>query len=272
MSSAEHSCHQTFRLGDTSDPQDRSGKGGVYEAYKARIADRIEGTCQWLLSLESFKQWRDKDSGVFLLKADPGCGKSVLSKYLIDHGLHRLADHSSGPVSICYFFFVEQIQPDINQALCAFLHQLFFYRPILIRHAMKTWQENGATLCNIDGKLWEICRNAIPDEDAGQVIWLVDALDECSLAACKSLTQYLSDHFCSDRPRKDKFKVLLTTRPYEHIVSGFRILQQHPGFCAVPDETNAEEEQPHAVTEKISEEIKVVIKHQVQQLGQTRNL
>lgn len=48
---------------------------------------------------ERFKSWLAQDSGPLLVSADPGCGKSVLAKHLIDEALPRSA-------TLCYFFSI----------------------------------------------------------------------------------------------------------------------------------------------------------------------
>ena len=158
----EEKCHQLFRL--TKDSKDES-----YEWYKNRVEDRVLGTCQWFLNHEHFQRWLVQDSGPLLVSADPGCGKSVLAKYLIDYRLPRSA-------TICYFFFKDQDQNTIKQALCALLHQLFSHNPSLIRYAMPEYSKNGPGLVNITTSLWEILENAAQDTETGPVIFVLDAL------------------------------------------------------------------------------------------------
>ncbi|KAL1893931.1 hypothetical protein Sste5346_006072 [Sporothrix stenoceras] len=63
--------------------------GATYDWYKGRVEDRLAGTCEWFLQHDSFKEWLEQDSGPLLVSADPGCGKSVLAKYLIDCELNH---------------------------------------------------------------------------------------------------------------------------------------------------------------------------------------
>ncbi|KAH6957586.1 hypothetical protein BKA56DRAFT_602057, partial [Ilyonectria sp. MPI-CAGE-AT-0026] len=116
----------------------------------------------WFLEHEHFKTWLNIKSGPLLVSADPGCGKSVLAKYLIDHGLPR-------STTICYFF-KDQDQNTVRQALCALLHQLFSQKPSLIKHAMPLFRKDGQGLINSTQSLWEVLRNAIKDPQAGPVI------------------------------------------------------------------------------------------------------
>jgi hypothetical protein len=117
-------CLQVFRLVDASSSAHKSHKEAGYEEYKRRIGERVEGTCEWFLEQENFMHWLAGDSEILLVTADPGCGKSVLAKFLIDNELPRRMFEDQEPFTICYFFFMAQIQSDITHALCAILHQL----------------------------------------------------------------------------------------------------------------------------------------------------
>lgn len=75
-------CHQLFRL-------EAGDSDSAYEWHKNRVDDRVDGTCQWLLQHEHYKDWLTQQSGPLLVSADPGCGKSVLAKYLVDKALPR---------------------------------------------------------------------------------------------------------------------------------------------------------------------------------------
>ncbi|KAH7115345.1 hypothetical protein B0J13DRAFT_590472 [Dactylonectria estremocensis] len=177
-----------------------------------------------------------------LVTADPGCGKSVLAKYLIDHGLPR----STRSTTICYFFFKDQDQNTVRQALCALLHQLFSQKPSLIEHAMTQFREDGPGLINSTASLRKVLRNAIKDPRAGPVIIVLDALDECAESEFAGLLKYL-----------------LTCRPYDQVVSKFRgLLDAFPNI-RIPGEEESE---------TISQEVNHVIMHRVNQLSEKKRL
>ena len=94
LSDRQKECLQLFRL-------TKSNQDATYEWYKDRVEDRVEGTCEWFLQHPHFQEWLQKISGPLLVSADPGCGKSVLAKYLVDHVLRKSA-------TVCYFFFKDQ--------------------------------------------------------------------------------------------------------------------------------------------------------------------
>lgn len=108
-----------------------------YEAGKNVNLERIQGTCEWFLNHTRFLTWRESQSSSLLwLSADPGCGKSVLSKYLVDRKGEVLTVNREPPI-LCYFFFKDGDvdRMDGTKALCAFLHQLIMQQPHLYRHA-----------------------------------------------------------------------------------------------------------------------------------------
>ncbi|KAH8651708.1 hypothetical protein BGZ61DRAFT_524570 [Ilyonectria robusta] len=244
LSEKEERVHQLFRLTPT------------YEWYKDRVEERVEDTCMWFLKHEHFQTWLNQESGPLLVSADPGCGKSVLAKYLIDHGLPR-------STTICYFFFKDQDQNTVRQALCALLHQLFSQKSSLIEHAMTQFRKDGKGLINSTESLWKVLRNAIKDPQAGPVIMVLDALDECAESEFADLMRNVESQFRSDHLGHDKLKYLLTCRPYYQIVSKFRgLLEAFPNI-RIPGEEESE---------TISQEVNHVITRRINQLWRKKRL
>ncbi|KAI5460052.1 hypothetical protein BGZ63DRAFT_321213, partial [Mariannaea sp. PMI_226] len=245
----EQECHQLFRLTAAS-------KDITYEWYKDRVEERIENTCQWFIKHEHFQRWLEQDSGPLLVTADPGCGKSVLAKYLIDHGLSRSA-------TICYFFFKDQDQNTVRQALCALLHQLFSKKPSLITYAMPQFRNDGPGLANSTNSLWMILQNATQDSQAERTIIVLDALDECAESEFADLMRNVESQFRGDRKNHGKLKYLLLCRPYEQIVSKFRSLLDTFPYIRIPGEEESD---------TISKEVSHVITHRVNILSKKRDL
>lgn len=249
LSEEQHRCHQLFRLTNSSND-------AAYEWYKARVEERVEDTCMWFLKHRNFQAWLNQDSGPLLVSADPGCGKSVLAKYLIDHGLPRSAN-------ICYFFFKDQDQNTVRQALCALLHQLLSLKPCLIEHVMPQFRENGQGLINSPDLLWEILQNAVQDPRAGHTIVVLDALDECADSEFVDLMRNVQAQFRSDEFDYGRLRYLLTCRPYDQILARFQVLLKDFPNIHIPGEEESE---------AISQEVDHVIKRRVDQLAIERRL
>ncbi|GAB1196290.1 hypothetical protein APSETT444_005559 [Aspergillus pseudonomiae] len=247
LSDKQLECLHLFRL--TSSAHDTT-----YEWYKDRVETRVEGTCEWFLNHHHFQHWLHEDSGPLLVSADPGCGKSVLAKYLIDERLPRSA-------TICYFFFKSQDQNTVRQALCALLHQLFLHQPALVEYAMEAFKKDGCSLINSTISLWTILENAVQDPLAGSIIIVLDALDECAQSECEDLVRKIKNQFLGGRSRS--LKCLLTSRPYEQIMGKFQNLLESFPYIRIPGEE---------ASDSISREVNLVIKHQVKQLAKEKDL
>jgi len=251
LSEKEQKCHQLFRLIERN-------KDVSYEWYKNRVDDRVEGTCQWFLKHEHFIRWSKQESGPLLVSADPGCGKSVLAKHLIDQVLPNIKPTAS----VCYFFFKDRDQNTARQALCALLHQLFLCKPHLIRHAMPSFTSDGTALASNTMSMWAILESAIRDPEAGSVVFVLDALDECRKSDFLNLIGMLK-RLHQDNDEDSEVKTLLTCRPYDHILSEFQELLSEFPYIRIPGEEESE---------TISSEVDLVIKHRVRQLAVEKRL
>jgi ankyrin repeat domain-containing protein 50 len=187
-----------------------------YESHRALIEPPVKGTCEWFLKHETLLRWLDdKTTGLLWVSGGPGCGKSVLTSFLIGK-LERNARDSNLPVSICYFFFDDKVetQKSAHFALCAILHQLVSSRPSLIRHVSAAFQRNGPQLTKDLRTLWSTVLEALSDSSAGSTIMIVlDAADECESVSRQSLLQWIVG-LMEDTPAElDKLKFLITSRP-----------------------------------------------------------
>lgn len=226
---------------------------GDYAWYKDRIDDRVPDTCRWFLNHTSYQSWLEDDSGPLLVSADPGCGKSVLAKYLIDSNFGFRVPKEA---AICYFFFKDGDQNTITLALCALIHQLLCLRPELRHYATESYKKDGEKLSGNATALWNILENAAVDPKAGTIIIVLDALDECSQDErnMATLSRYIRTHF---KQRPKKLKILMTSRPYQSTVRHIQELEQlFPNI-----RINGEDE-----SETIREEINSVIGFRVSQM------
>ena len=105
-----------------------------YEDRKNRSRRRVLGTCEWFVTHELFNDWKNKsDSSLLLVSADPGCGKSVLARYLIDEVLQKQTDRTT-----CYFCFKDDFadQKSSADAVCALIRQVLWQNPDLLQDSL----------------------------------------------------------------------------------------------------------------------------------------
>ena len=160
------------------------------------------------------------------VSANPGCGKSVLSKCLIEE---KLATLDPQHATICYFFF-KYVSPDsrsITKALSAILHQLFTKIPSLVEHAASAFDENGDELTSMFSIMWEILEHTAANFRAGEIVCVLDALDECEEAQQITLLEKLKTFYRKEegsKARHQNLRFLLTSRPYCNIRAQFHSL------------------------------------------------
>ncbi|KAK6349380.1 hypothetical protein TWF696_005668 [Orbilia brochopaga] len=216
-----------------------------------RVPDRVTGTCQWFLRNRNYLSWlENKRSSLLWVSADPGCGKSVLAASLLRHELAKTQTRTT-----CYFFFKDD---DIERrsaanAVSAILHQLFSQKKSLREYAMAEYTDKGSKLVEQVGLLWEILTRAASDQGAGEIVCVLDALDECEESQRIRIINLLKDYY-SDPNHSARLKFLVTSRPYFDIERGFKRLTND--FPTI--RLSAEEE-----TAAISREIDLVIKYRV---------
>lgn len=249
LTKEQQRCHQAF-------------KTSTYEQYKNINPDRADGTCRWVLENPQYLAWQKSSHNDLLwISADPGCGKSVLAKSLVDNDLK-----ASTLVSVCYFFFKDNVeQNNLATALCAVLHQLFGMQPNLLRHAWPSWQTNGTKLQKEVDELWRILVASISDPTYSSTVCIFDALDECRPSDRTQLIRKLETFYTQGHStvRQSWLKFLVTSRPYGEIQEGFR-----PATRLFPHIHIRGEEENNLIHEEIS----LVVKIRVAELGESLQL
>lgn len=183
--------------------------GSEFEVQKDRNPDRIAGTCEWFINHERFQHWqRTECSSLLWVSADPGCGKSVLAKYLVD----SLCSKSNS--TTCFFFFKDALQgqSEVTDALRCLLYQIFHQLPSLLSNDVALEIEGVRKSQNFRD-LWRIFTRVTMCEDAGNIICILDALDECEEKGRIQLLEALNKLYNTESP-KFSLKILVTSRPY----------------------------------------------------------
>ncbi|KAL6408559.1 hypothetical protein AUP68_08419 [Ilyonectria robusta] len=196
-----------------------------YEGYRKTIPDRTEGTCTWILLHPLYTRWLEEPRSSFLwVSGDPGCGKTVLASFLVDV-LKASAVQASTPTTTCFFFCDEKIDSQCDGAsiLAALLHQMFCSNKNLIQHATEPFETKSRQLVLKFRSLWEMFKAVNQDPKAGNIIVLIDALDECEASSRAQLIHLLADYLNSEQnSNRASLKVLVTSRGYQSIEDTFK--------------------------------------------------
>ncbi|KAJ6016290.1 hypothetical protein N7540_010881 [Penicillium herquei] len=162
-----------------------------------RMKAPVPGTCEWLVKLEEYINWRDGDSQISWLIGGPAMGKTVLSAYVIQNliemnkearaeGFIRYdSDDNSRdqePWLVAYYFCDSSSskQTSLNGILGGLLRQL-------LRDGKKVFAKSrGIGIETVFEKnsldtLWNFFRDIL-DKISRKVYVIVDGLDECDSA------------------------------------------------------------------------------------------
>jgi len=193
------------------------------------------------------------------VSADPGCGKSVLAKHLVDFVLP-----SNSSRTTCYFFFKDDFedQRSVRGALCCILHQLFTQKGILFSdRILNQFESDRENLTTSFSELWDILIAAAEDKHAGEIICIFDALDECDGQERLRFEKALTDLY-GTKTSSSKLKILITSRPYSEIRRGLPA-PDIQGLSVIHLSGESDKER-----EMISQEIGLFIKYRIQNIKQ----
>ncbi|CAG8898977.1 unnamed protein product [Penicillium egyptiacum] len=177
-----------------------------YEGYKDFNRLRVQGTCEWFFNDEKFCKWRDSNtSGLLWLSAGPGCGKSILSRALIDERRLSLNVTTS---TVCHFFFKDGYEDRMYSVNAL---------------SLPTHKNYGKSLTRNFSELWNILLDCAKSPHTGEIVCIFDALDECEQQSRLQLISKLKDFYCQPQGSalSSKLSFLITSRPYAEIERSF---------------------------------------------------
>ena len=201
------------------------------------------------------------------MTADAGCGKSVLSSFLVDH-LRSEISALETPALVCHFFLKDNsAQGDAVNLLSAILNQIFIDSPRLLQHAFKEYKLQGSALLESFDALWGILLSLLQDKSRKGIFLVLDGLDECGDSTKSRLTDSIVKLYKSlvqppdsQKPGKIKgtardlpfLKFFITSRPDNSIKAAFRDIPRLRGENEI---------------EAISQDVNLVIKSSLQELS-----
>lgn len=248
----------------------------AYEDYLNQVDNPVLGTCKWILKHQEFEWWEAADHSALLwISANPGCGKSVLAKYLIAYLQSSMEDDSS-KTNLCYFFFKEGLeeQDNASSAVSVLLHQLYTWQHPLIRHALPKYLSTNRRVFNSFSSLWKIFIDSLCDSTANETICVIDGLDECETKSLAQLLKGIANLFEKTPSGTVKFKLLLLSRPHNRMetilcLSGNEETTDHSESIGSANKRRlvGENESKHMLTD-----IAKFARHKVKQLSNTSSL
>lgn len=165
---------------------------------------------------------------------------------------------------VCYFFFRTGTEMEsATAAVCALLHQLFSQNvDPLKRHGIPQYQRNGTKLANLFEPLWEMFMDVCRDPDRDEIIFIVDALDECDTLHRIDIVTRLAE-VVADKNSKVNAKFLVTSRLDTSIRNAFFTVLGPHSFTQIQDENEEE-------AGVLAQEINIVTANNIDQFRKTR--
>ncbi|OAQ67814.1 nacht and ankyrin domain-containing protein [Pochonia chlamydosporia 170] len=187
--------------------------------YNTAIKLRHEGSCQWLLNSERYRDWKQKGESTFLwLYGIPGCGKTVLASTVI-HELQR--DESARTILYFYFDFSDVNKQSFEKSLHSLVVQLYHKNENARVHldALYKSHDKGKRQPSIH-LLCETLQKMIRQTDNVYIVF--DALDECRTRNRSVNEDLLTWMKALVQPQRTKLRLLVTSRPEQEIESAIK--------------------------------------------------
>ncbi|CEJ57105.1 hypothetical protein PMG11_05812 [Penicillium brasilianum] len=182
-----------------------------------RVAEPCRLTCEWIWQHEAFQAWQSASRSSFLfISGRPGCGKSVLAKYLYSQ---MLVEASKSQCVASYLFDgqEDEIGRSMEGLIRSLLSEVIEKKLTLINRIpisqeykmLKDTQQTSLVEWPLTA-LKNLFRSLGDAEDT-EFLFIVDALDEAKPEDIFDISQLLEGLLSVDN--KATFKIILTARP-----------------------------------------------------------
>ncbi|KAF8538307.1 hypothetical protein BDD12DRAFT_779452, partial [Trichophaea hybrida] len=198
------------------------------DAFIRNVENAANGTFTWFLEEQTFRSWTTaKQPSSLLIIGAPGQGKTVLSKFLLQH----LKKKKLKNVMIIYFFCSDRDNSfnTVNSLLRSLVTQLLC-GSAQVRKILKPYEKDPAKSVDSNDTLWEMFQAAIKDSCHNAMYCLIDGLDELEKHTDgKERTKFLfglKELFATQTdpigPQSSALKFLGTSRQIPEIVNKLR--------------------------------------------------
>ncbi|KAL8364978.1 hypothetical protein RB595_004001 [Gaeumannomyces hyphopodioides] len=144
----------------------------------------LKDASSWILDHADFRQWRDKDSQLLWIKADPGRGKTMLLCTIIDE-LEREKSQDPKITTLLSYFFCQATDTSLNNAtavLRGLIYLLVEQCDSLLSHLRDKFDDSGELRLR-GATAWTVLSGIfvkiLRDGKLPKTALVVDALDEC---------------------------------------------------------------------------------------------
>lgn len=158
---------------------------------KYKVADPAPNTLGWFLDRPEFLSWRDgQESSLLWIQGSAGQGKTILTKFLLNHFESIVA--KAEDTIVIYFFFYDQDDAlrTIGSALRALIRQLLSATKVeTFRAISEKLDLNGLDTDEVG--LWDVLERLLEAPMLNRIFCVIDALDEADVKLRENFTRFL---------------------------------------------------------------------------------
>jgi Cdc6-like AAA superfamily ATPase len=157
------------------------------------IAQRQEGTGQWLLDSVEFQTWLETNKQALFCPGIPGAGKTILTSIVIEELTTRFSNDPTICIAYIYCNFRCQDEQKIDDLLANLLKQLAECQPSLLGSVKDLYDRHKTKRTRPSIKeIWRTLQSVAAMYS--RVFIIIDALDECQVSnGCR--TRFLLEMF-----------------------------------------------------------------------------
>ena len=180
---------------------------GGYESGLDRHAD---GTLLWLLKKSQYMDWREgNESKILLVTGYAGCGKSVMSSYV----MRSLTKHLPARALVCRFFCDRKTATnhDASTLLQALIFQIVNCSRRLLRIVRKASDRGGIQILRQFDALWDVFVQIASDSRVSSITVILDGIDTYNRRTQQILVDRISELIRSENVTVLKFFITSRT-------------------------------------------------------------
>jgi hypothetical protein len=156
-----------------------------------RKGERVPGTCEWILTDQTYQSWLRDDPGLLWICGCPGKGKTMMSIFIT-----QTLERQNSDDIIYYFCNSEDDRSSTSAAILrALIWQIMAKRPELAHLVWPYFKspERTPAVLSTPGTLFEIFAKLAKDPSMALMYCLIDGLDECEHDSVRWISSCLLD-------------------------------------------------------------------------------
>jgi Cdc6-like AAA superfamily ATPase len=157
------------------------------------LGRRQEGTGEWLLGSDEFREWKSNKKHILFCPGIPGAGKTMITSIVVDHLCKEFGNNTDIGIAFLYCNFRQQREQQHIGFFLSLLKQFAQRTPAIPECVMRLYSDHGKTQTRPSfGEISTALHSVIASYSRSFIV--IDALDEYS-ATDGAVSQFLEELF-----------------------------------------------------------------------------